>query len=104
MEKLTFEQKLYVYIKLKEGIENDINSGFLYGLGGFCNRISKITSPIANLCHIYAYNPEKFELYFPELYAHKPEKKKLIGPYWFQIEDHQSRLKIINKVLEDLQS
>lgn len=104
MEELTFEQKLYIYTRIKESIEFDIDRKFLYGLGGFCNRIQSIVRYDKTLSHIYAYSPASFEFYFPELYAHKPKKEKLIGPYWFQIEDHQSRLIIINKVLEDLHS
>jgi len=85
-----------IYQFIFDSLEMEIKSNQLYGLGGFCNRISKILETL-DIHYIDPYDIEDFKFFFPELYKYKPEKT--YGPFWFKLEDHENRLNIIKKVL-----
>ncbi|MGV8961857.1 MAG: hypothetical protein ACOH2V_00485 [Candidatus Saccharimonadaceae bacterium] len=94
--KLSKEEVKEIYELVLKSLYRDMDNKYLYGEGGFCNRINSILK-VKGILFINPYKEEQFKEHFPELYLHKPSKT--YGPYWFRIEEHEVRVQIINKVL-----
>lgn len=103
---MTKQEKLKVYNYVRTSLLEDIKGTGL-NLFGFCNRIELALKRISPQLKDYYVNPYEiyyFKRFFPELYKYKPTNLSPDAAFWFKIDDYESRLEIINKVIEEMES
>lgn len=98
MRKLLERNELkQIYEFIRDTLEREILLNQMYGMGGFCNRIQNALN-LLGISDINPFSMDEFQYHFGELYAYKPAKT---GAYWFKVDDHETRLKIIQQVLKE---
>ena len=103
---MTKEEKLEIYRYVKVSLLADIK-GIGPDLFGFCSRL-ELALDILGLQpedrYIDPYEISKFKEFFPELDKYRPQGEDDEDGFWFEMDDYESRLQIITKVIEEMES